>query len=318
MKAYTDTRDATFEELFEIARADRNVVLLTADTGAFVFPRFAKELPGQFFNVGIAEQNAISVAAGLALSGKHVFVFGLSPFVTLRCYEQIKLDVCCMDLPVTILGMGTGHGYSFDGPTHHVTSDITLMRALPGMAIWGPSDPVSAGAAVHLAYARKGPGFIRIDKGPLRRIYDPEAYDFSPGLARLKPGRDLTLAATGPMVTRAFAVAEQLEALGLDAGILDLYQLKPFPEEALLQTLAPDQPLVTLEEHTLAGGLGSLVCETLMDHGVHPPLLRLGLPDGYRLETGDREWVLQLDGLDAASLTKRIQAWMKAPMQVRG
>lgn len=310
MRAYTDTRDATFEELFLIAQQDRNVVLLTADTGAFVFPRFAKELPQQFFNVGIAEQNAISVAAGLALSGKHVFVFGLSPFVTLRCYEQIKVDVCCMDLPVTILGMGTGHGYSFDGPTHHVTNDIAIMRALPGMAIWGPSDPTLAGAAVHMAYACLGPSFVRIDKGPLRKVYDPESFNFSSGLTRLKTGRDLTIVATGPTVTRAYAVAELLEKLGLQAGILDIYQLKPFPVQAFLDSLQAGQPLVTLEEHTLSGGLGSLVCETLMDHEIQVPVRRFGLPDGYRLETGDREWVLKLDGLDPDSLALNIQKWL--------
>jgi transketolase len=310
MRAYADSRDATFQELLEIAQEDREVILLTADTGSFVFGDYARKLPRQFFNVGIAEQNAISVAAGLALSGKQVFVFGLTPFVTLRCYEQIRLDVCCMDLPVTILGMGTGHGYSYDGPTHHVTSDIALMRALPGMAIWGPSDPTLAGAAVHLAYRRRGPGFIRIDKGPLPGIYDPETCDFSAGLCTLKPGRDLTLVATGPMVGRALAVAEQLQQVGVAAGVIDLFQLKPFPAQAFLDRLPPGRPVATLEEHALAGGLGSLVCETLADHGVQLPLLRLGLPDAFRLDIGDRDWLLALDGLDVPGLVRTLRAWL--------
>ncbi len=311
MNAYSDTRDATFAELYEIARSDRDVILLTADTGAFKFKDFVRDIPKQFYNIGISEQNAISAAAGMALMGKRVFVFGISPFVTLRSYEQIKLDVCCMDLPVTILGMGTGYGYSYDGPTHHVTQDISIMRALPNMAIWGPSDPTMTGAALHLAYERGAPSFIRIDKGPLKAIYDPQNYDFSSGLSLLEEGEDVLLAATGPMVTQAFAVVEALAGRGIQAGILDVYRLKPFNQALFVEIMRNCKRLVTLEEHTLSGGFGSLVSEVMCDHGVCVPMKRIGIEDNYRLETGGREWVRTLDGLHVQGIVDKIVNWMK-------
>lgn len=311
MNAYTDTRDATFAELYEIALQDSNVILLTADTGAFKFKDFEKNLPRQFYNVGIAEQNAISVAAGLALAGKKVFVFGISTFVTLRCYEQIKIDICCMDLPVTILGMGTGYGYSFDGPTHHITQDISIMRALPGLTFWSPSDCTLTGASLHLAYAAGGPNFIRIDKGPLKPIYDPQHYDFSDGLTVLKTGKDLTIAATGPMVTQAFPVIDELAGQGLDIGLIDIYRLKPLNHARLVESLSEAKRLVTMEEHTLSGGFGSLILEALADRGRCIPTKRIGIPDTYRLEIGNREYVRSLDDLHVPGIVKDILEWIE-------
>jgi transketolase len=312
MNAYTDTRDATFAELYEIALQDANVILLTADTGAFKFKDFEKNLPRQFYNVGIAEQNAISVAAGMALAGKKVFVFGISTFVTLRCYEQIKIDICCMNLPVTILGMGTGYGYSYDGPTHHITQDISIMRALPGLTFWSPSDCTLTGASLHLAYATGGPNFIRIDKGPLKAIYDPDHYNFSNGLTVLKGGKDLTIAATGPMVTQAYAVIDELAGKGIEAGLIDVYRLKPLNHTLLLESLHSAKRLVTMEEHTLSGGFGSLILEALSDQGLCIPTKRIGIPDTYRLEVGGREYLRSLDNLHVAGIAANILDWMKS------
>jgi transketolase len=140
MKTYTDTRDAIFEELYDIAVNDSNVMLISADTGAMKFADFEKNIPNQFFNVGIAEQNAMTIAAGLTHVGKKVFVFGISNFVALRCFEQVRIDVCGMKCPVVILGMGAGYTYAQDGLTHHMTEDIGAINTLPGMTIWSPSD----------------------------------------------------------------------------------------------------------------------------------------------------------------------------------
>lgn len=310
MNVYTDTRDATFAELYDIALHDPQVILLTADTGAFKFKDFQQNIPKQFYNVGISEQNAISVAAGLALTGKKVFVFGISPFVTLRCYEQIKLDICSMELPVTILGMGTGYGYSYDGPTHHVTQDISIMRALPGITIWGPSDPTMTGAIVHLAYQRKKPCFIRIDKGPLKALYNQRNNDFSMGLTVFQHEK-VMIAATGPMVTQAYIVAERLSELGIHVGIMDIYCLKPFPVELFLNVARSCTQMVTLEEHALPGGFGSLVAETLCDAGVFCPLKRIGIADHCRVETGSREYIRSLDGLNAETITAAIAGLVK-------
>ena len=161
---YTDCRDAVFQEIFILAKKDPRVVVLSADTGAFIFKQFKEELPNQFFYTGIAEQNTMSVAAGLARMGRKPFVFGISNFVTHRCLEQIRIDVCGMNLPVTILGTGTGLIYSADGLTHHITEDVSVMRALPNMKIYSPSDHNSLASLIHEAYRSTGPCYIRFDK----------------------------------------------------------------------------------------------------------------------------------------------------------
>ncbi|MBU0847194.1 1-deoxy-D-xylulose-5-phosphate synthase [Patescibacteria group bacterium] len=310
MKEYNDSRDAVFQELYQLALNDKNVMLLSADTGAMMFREFKKNIPEQFYNVGIAEQNLISVAAGLALTGKRVFLFGLTNFLTLRCYEQIKIDLCCMNLPVTILGMGTGYVYSDDGPTHHMTEDVSIMRALPGMTIWNPSDYTMMASLVHLAYRNNCPGYIRLDKGPFAHIYDFDDPDFSKGIYLLRKGNDVTIISTGIMVTQAFKVADELEDSGIRTGIIDLYRLKPVNSELLIEAVKDTKRIVTLEEHSIIGGLGSIVCETLAQNGISIPVKMIGIPDTFRREAYDREKMRSLDGIDAASVITTIKKWV--------
>src|SRR3989344_6081670 len=157
---YTDMRDAIFEEIYGIAEKDKNVIILSADNGAAIFKKFQENLPLQFLNVGIAEQNSMSVASGLALTGHRVFVVGIANFVTLRCFEQLKNDIVMMNLPVTILASGTGYFYGEDGPTHHMIDNLAIMRALPGFNIWCPSSFNMGAALVHEAYKTNGPSCI--------------------------------------------------------------------------------------------------------------------------------------------------------------
>lgn len=310
MKIYNDTRDATFEELYQIALADSRVIVLTGDTGALMFQEFKKNIPKQFFNVGIAEQNAMSVAAGLALTDRHVFVFGITSFVTLRCLEQIKIDICSMGLPVTILGMGTGYAYSSDGPTHHVTEDVSVMRSLSGITIWSPSDYAMTAQIVHLAYQTPGPSFIRIDKGPFTPIYDNTSHDFNDGLAVLKPGKDVMIVATGIMVNQALQVAEELKKHKVQAGVIDLYRLKPVNKKLLVKTIG-EKRVITLEEHMISGGLGSIVQEVLSESEIYNPVKVFGIRDIYRSEIGSREMLRTLDGLDVPSISRATLQWMR-------
>ena len=310
-KIYNDTRDATFGELYDIALSDPNVIVLSADTGAQMFKEFKKNIPKQFFNIGVAEQNTISVAAGLALTNKHVFVFGITNFVTLRCYDQIRIDICTMELPVTILGMGTGYTYSSDGPTHHMVEDVSIMRALPGMTIWCPSDYTMTAQMVHLAHKTPRPSYIRIDKGPFTHIYGNSNHNFGDGLAVLKLGEDLTMVATGIMVSQALELAGELEKQGVQAGVVDLYRLKPVNKKLLIEVVRSCQQIVTLEEHTVLGGLGSIVCEILADSGILVPVKVFGIPDTYHCEVGSREMLRSLDGLDIPSLSKTVLEWMQ-------
>lgn len=303
-----DIRDAFFDEVHRLASVDRNVVFMTADMGAFSLERFKAELPRQYINTGVAEQNMVSIAAGLALSGKKVFVYTIAPFVTQRCYEQIKVDICGMSLPVTIIGVGGGITYSSDGPTHHAVQDIAIMRALPGMTILSPADSTTSMAAARIAYQSGSPVYVRIDKGNLPLLYESNT-DFSTGLAQVKKGRDVTIVATGIMVPRAFEAAEELAGHSIEAGIIDVYRLKPLNEALLLSLLNQSKRVVTLEEHSIIGGLGSAVCELLSDSGKSLPVKRLAISETNCPGYGDRDWMHKFYGLDVAGVAGKIVNW---------
>jgi transketolase len=303
-----DMRDACFEELRKIAAADRNVIVLTDDMGAFALDQLKKELASQYFNMGIAEQNIVSVAAGLALGGKRPFIYGISTFVTMRCYEQIRVDLCCMNLPVTIIGSGAGYTYGSDGPTHHATQDIAIMRALPEMTLFNPSDPVMTAAVVRMAYKYSGPAYIRIEKGILPCLY-AEQHDFQRGFDVLRPGRDIMIVATGVMVHSALRVVEELSKHSLDVGVVDLYRIKPIDEGALSSSLRQAKRLITIEENSIIGGISSLIAEIMAGRSRPIPLQRIALHDRFCYEYGSREWLHAYQGLDVKSLAKTILEW---------
>ncbi len=304
-------RDAFLDELYRIASQDRRVILLTDDLGAPSLDKFRRDLSDQYMCIGIAEQNMVSVAAGLALAGKIVFMYAIAPFVTMRCYEQIKLDLCCMNLPVTGLGVGAGFGYGTAGPTHQATEDISIMRALPGMTILSPSDNVMTAAFAEITYRNPGPKYVRLDREKRPLIYDEQHHDFSAGLANLKAGRDLTIIATGMMVYQAFQVAEELAKHSIDTGIVDLYRIKPINEGLLLKVIEQSNRIVTLEEHLINGGIGSIIAEFLIDNGKTLPLKRIAIPDRYYFEYGGRHELHVSCGLDVATVTKTLLEWLQ-------
>jgi len=306
-----DIRDAFFDELYGIARENHDVIFLTADMGAMSLSKFKADLGSQYINVGVAEQNLVSVAAGLTLSGKKVFIYAIAPFITQRCYEQIKVDLCCMRLPVTIIGVGAGITYGSDGPTHHAIQDISIMRALPNMTILNPSDATMSAAAVRLSLENEGPTYVRIDKGQLPRLYDDKE-DFSNGIALLRKGRDILIIATGVMVHQALKVADALAEHSIDAGVADLYRLKPINKQLLLALVEQSDRLVTLEEHSIIGGIGSAVSEILVDKGRDLPVKRIAIPEKSCVGYGDREWMHSFYGLDVNSVTQTISQWIRA------
>ncbi|SJZ34662.1 transketolase [Trichlorobacter thiogenes] len=307
MKIYEDARDAIFEELYELALKDKDVIVLSADTGAYMLTLFKKNIPEQFYNVGIAEQNMMSVAAGLSMSGKKVFVYGISNFVTLRCLEQIKIDICCMQRPVTIIGMGTGYVYSSDGPTHHITEDVAVMRAIPGITILSPSDCSLCAASIHIAYNSQGPCYIRFDKGPFDQIYQPDT-DFSSGVSEITAGIDYAIIATGIMVNQAQFIAKECEKRGIAIAVIDLYRLKPVNTKGLVEMLRKFKGVFTLEEHTIIGGIGSIIAETLVTNNIMIPVKMFGIPDVSRRDVGSREFMRRLDGTDVDTVVSEIMS----------
>jgi transketolase len=299
-------RDAFWQRVYQLARADRNVLVVSADMGAPSLDRFRRDLGDQYVDVGIAEQQAVSAAAGLTLAGKKVFAYAIAPFITLRCYEHIRLSLGAMNIPVTLVGVGAGFSYDDSGPTHHTIEDISALRVFPNLLIHNMTDSVMADAFADISCGLSHPNYIRLDRKPLPNLYK-KGHDFSPGLHVFAPAGDICLVATGNMTHRALELADDLKKQKIQAGVVDVYTL-PINADGLLSAIGGAKMIFTLEEHVLPGGFGSAVCEVLADAGVLKPVKRFGLQmrDGYCYNYGGRENILLLYGLDRKSLLKSI------------
>ncbi|MGE4278713.1 MAG: transketolase family protein [Magnetospirillum sp.] len=302
-----DMRDAFFLRLYDIARQDPAVVLLSNDFGAPSLDRFRADLAGQFVNAAISEQNMISMAAGMAMAGRKPVVYSIASFLTLRALEQVKVDICVMGAKVMLVGVGCGYAYSVDGPTHHATEDIAIMRALSGMAVWSPSESPVAGAMADLIHDLPGPAYLRFDRGRWPSLGE---LDLERGLRVLGSGDDVVIVATGIMTHRALAVAEALRQSGTACRVVDLVRLSPPARSELAAALAAAGRVVTIEEQAAPGGLGGLVAEFMADEGLLRPLLRLAIDPAKVFAYGERDRLHRDRGLDLDGAVTRIGAWM--------
>jgi len=299
-------RDSFWSRLYDIAKKDRDVIILAADMGAPALDKFKRDLSSQFVNTGIAEQNTILIASGLTLGGKKVFAYAIAPFITLRCYEQIKVELAAMNIPVTLVGVGAGFSYDESGPTHHTLEDLSIMRTLPNITINNITDNVMATAFADISYKSTSPNYIRLDRELLPIIYK-KGSDFSAGLTVLKESKDVYIVATGNMVHRALEVTEELKKHSLDVGLIDLYTF-PINEKLFLEVVGKAKRIITLEEHILFGGLGSAVAEVLADNDKFIPMKRIGLNlrKGYCYKYGGRGNIQSLYCLDKKNILKTI------------
>lgn len=303
---YQDMRDAFFEELFQIASLDKDVMLLVADQGAAAFKKFEEKIPSQIINAGISEQNMISVAAGLALSGKKVFVHAIANFTTLRCYEQIKVDLSIMKLPVTIAGIGAGFTYGSDGPTHHANQDIGPMRAIPGIRILNASDTLNLSAFPHIAYQIPQLTYIRFTKGNYAPLYNKK-HNFLDGIGEIIKGEETVIISTGIMVHQAKEIVNQLKS---KVGVIDIYQLKPLNEKKLYKLLSPYKKVIVLEEHLSYGGLATIIADFLADQSMDKQFLRIGLPDENAFIYGSIDYMHEKFGLSSPQIIKKIEKFL--------
>jgi len=300
-------RDAFIDEIFAAARTNREIYFITADLGAKALDRFRAELPGQLIHGGISEQNVMDLSAGLAQNGKIVYVYAMAPFVTLRCYEQIKVAIASMFLPVTIIGNGVGYSYNDAGPTHYATEDISCMRALGGIEILTPGDTVSTVAAAKLSYTQPGLRYIRLDRAWLPPIYAENDLRFiKDGLVEIEPGEGVCILTNGYMIQTAKEVKAALAANGLRPAIIDVFRLRLIDGDVLTRALAPYDRVVTLEEHFLSGGLGGAVVEAMADACILKPVKRIGIQDAYLFDNGGRQHIHRKAGIDAATATREI------------
>lgn len=296
-------RTAFLNELFELAKQDPGIVFMTGDLGFSVVEKFMTELPDQFVNAGVAEQNMTGMAAGLALSGKIVFTYSIANFPTLRCLEHIRNDVCYHNANVKIVSVGGGFSYGSMGATHHATEDLGVMRMLPGITVIAPGDPMEARCATRAIVEHRGPCYLRLGKAG-----EPEVHrgtiDFRIGKAlMLRDGGDLTLISTGGLLQTAARVADALADHGIEARVLSMHTLKPLDSEAVLKAARETGAVFTLEEHSIIGGLGSAVAEVLAEReDIHAHFRRIGLPPVFSLHLGTQEYMQKQNGLDPSSI----------------
>tara|TARA_Y100000310_G_scaffold221576_1_gene223177 strand:+ start:37096 stop:38022 length:927 start_codon:yes stop_codon:yes gene_type:complete len=306
-KTGTSMRDSFFDGLYDVAKRDRDVVLVSADMNALSLDKFMRDLGGQYVDAGIAEQNAVLVAAGMAKEGKKPYVYAIAPFVTTRVHEFAKIELSLMKLPITIVGVGAGLSYDEAGPTHHTTEDISIMRALPKFNILSPSDAIVARRCADISHRSDNPSYVRLDRQSLPPIYD-ESEAFEKGFHELKKGKDLCIVSTGNMVHNALEVQKDLKEKGRDVGLIDVHRLKPLSKE-FIGVLRNYNQLVSAEEHLLEGGLGSIIAETIVDGDLPIKLHRIGL-EGYHYFYGTREEIQEQCGLDSKSIMSRVEKFV--------
>ena len=303
-----DFRNAFFDEFYKIGSKDKDVIFLAADTDAESLIKFRKYFPKQFFNTGVTEQNAVSVAAGLAKLGKKVFVYSMVPFITLRCFEQIKIDICSMNLQVCLIGLGTGLSFSYYGSAGHGVIDLAVMRTLPEMRILNPSDPVSASEAAKIVYNKKGPSYVRLHKESRSIIYDRK-YKFNGTYKFLKNGKKFCIISTGLMTKVALETYFFLKKKNIDVSVLDIFQIKPINLNLLAKELSKYKKIVTIEDNSIIGGIGSICSEIFTDFNLKTKLKKFAIKDEQTFLYGDNEWLLKQYKLDSESLNISINKY---------
>ena len=299
-------RKALVETLLRKAKQDPSLFVLSADLGYSVFEPFAEAHPSRFINVGIAEADMIGISAGLALSGKKAVAYSIATFATARCLEQIRLDVCYHNLPVTIIGAGAGLCYGSLGPTHHGTEDIALMRALPNMTVLAPCDRHEFSALLPLAIEQGSPAYIRIGRATEPDVYTKEnpTVQIGKGSPIQSYGDDFAILACGNMVGTALECLGRLKKRGFSGRLVSMHTIKPL-DSGLVEKLARKMPIITIEEHSIIGGLGSAVAECLADSGIlGARLKRIAIPDSFQKQVGTHSYLRMKSGLDLDSIEK--------------
>lgn len=303
-------RNAYIQALTELAGKDANVLAVISDNGAIVYDDYRERYPKQYLNAGIAEANMIAMAAGLAEQGKIPFTYTIGAFLAYRAYEFILNDVCLQQQNVKIIGIGAGFSYSALGPTHHTIFDIPLLRSMPGLTVMSPATPKEVKACVRAAYEIKGPVYIRIGTGREEELYEGEC-PFMPGRANvLREGDDVTIIGTGSILANTVKAAKLLGEKGVSMRILDMTSLVPFDRDAVICAAKETGHILTIEEHSICGGLGSIVADILAEDRLDVPFDRMGLT-GFAKGYGKLDEMRAYNGLGIEDIVRRVEALLK-------
>lgn len=301
-------RTAFFRTLLELAEHDERINLIVGDIGFGVVEPFAERFPRRFLNAGVAEQNMTGIATGLALCNKVVFTYSIANFPTLRCLEQIRNDVCYHNANVKIVAVGGGFAYGSLGMTHHATEDLAIMRALPGMVVVAPGDPIEAEQATRAIVAHPGPCYLRLGRAGEVNVQRPRlAFEIGRAIT-VRDGGDITLISTGGVLRAAVLVAERLAQEGVQARVLSMHTVKPLDTDAVLAAARETRAIVTIEEHSVIGGLGGAVAEVLAESDREKiAFKRVGLPSVFSSRVGSQEYLRAAYGLSQDQILESLK-----------
>jgi len=307
-------RDAFLERIHLAMASDEKIFFTSADFGSPVLDKIRADHPNRFVNVGIAEQNLINVSAGLALEGFKVFAYAIAPFITMRCFEQVRVNLALLSevrpMNVTLIGVGAGYSYVVSGPTHQCYEDITLMRSMPNFQVLSPADHVTAAALLPNCLSTIGPKYLRLDAQVLPPLHEDETPDVSRGFFTRRTGSKICLVATGFMVHTAVKVADAFAAEGIEVGLVDLFDLARFSQDDLAETLAPYDRVVSMEEGFAGrGGLDAMLRDFIAPRFPGKRLLNIGVEGGYRFDLGTRDQLHELCGIGPATVLRRVKAF---------
>ena len=299
--------------LLELAEADRNIVVVTSDSrGSGKLVAYGQKLPEQIVEIGIAEQNLVGVAAGLASAGKKAFAVSPACFLTARALEQIKNDVCYSDNPVRLIGISAGVSYGALGSTHHSLHDFAVLRAINNITIVAPADNFETTEAVKLAVKLNRPLYLRFGKKAMPLLTDDESNGFEFGKGRvIKKGNDVAIIATGETVYPALQSAERLAEQGIKATVVSMHTIKPLDAELILQLAKDTSAILTVEEHSINGGLGEACASLLLQHRYNKPFKIMGIPDEYTI-TGSQTEIFDHYGLSADGIAQAVLNLLQA------
>jgi transketolase len=286
-----------------IAKRNKNVMLLTGDLGYSVFEDFQNQNPRQYLNMGVAEQNMAGVAAGLAMEGRVPIIYSIVPFTTMRNFEQIRNDICYQNLNVKIVGVGAGFSYGPYGHTHHGLEDIGILRTIPNLVILTPGDPVEVALATRAMMRYTGPVYMRLGKAGEPIIHKKKPVFVMGKGFLMRDGRDVTVIATSTMLERAIQVADQLGS----TRVISMPTIKPLDTKIIIDSLKKTKAIVTLEEHSIVGGLGSAVSEVIAESGIKTIFKRIGVSDNFTKAIGLQEYMRRVNGLSVDQIVHTIK-----------
>lgn len=302
-------RDAVIKAIETLAGNDKNIILISGDLGFGVLDHFRKEMPEQYFNAGICEQSMTSMAAGMALEGKKVYIYSIGNFPTLRCIEQIRNDICYHNANVTIIAVGGGFAYGSLGMSHHATEDIAIMRSLPNMRVFAPADAAEANLIAYQTAKLNTPCYIRLNKGGEPDIHSSyetvKNYELGQAIP-LRKGKDICLLSTGAITIEAMKAAQLLTANKVDAAVYSFPSIKPIDIETLDICAETYKYIFTIEEHNNIGGFGSAVSEVISGRHTRPKIVRIGLPDIYSSIVGSQTYLRHAYHMDGQAIAQKI------------